>query len=94
MTAGFAESVKQRREIKSAQLDAVIRGSLADAEAGVPSAASVVIAAVAAQTKLYGLAAAEKLDINAAITLSFDAHTELLGRLEKLAGPPKTEPTE
>lgn len=92
-TGGYADVIKQRREVKSRQLDAVIRGSLPAARAGLPNAAFVVIAAVDKQIKLHGLAAAEKVDVTGALTLNFDAHQELLSRIEKLAAPATDEPS-
>lgn len=80
-----AERIKLRRAVKGAQLDAIIKGSLPDAQAGSAQAAGVVIQAIAAQMKLEGLSAPEKLDVNAKLTLSFDAHQELLNRLAKYA---------
>lgn len=105
VTAGYTDQIKQRREVKSAQLEAIIRGHLPAATGTVSdenedgatakpdaNAAFVVIACVNAQAKLHGLTAAEKVDINAAITLGFDAHTELLSRLEKIARPKSGDP--
>lgn len=98
-TANYADEIKQKREIKNAQLDAVIRGSLPDAEAGVPAAAAVVTAAVKEQIRLYGLAEPEKVDLSGSLTLIHDAEAELFDRLARLVaeaeaggGPGSSEP--
>jgi hypothetical protein len=82
--ADATERINDRRAVKVAQLDAIIRGHLDDARTGDVRAASVVIAAIERQTKLEGLAVAEKLDVTAKMTLSFDAKEALATKLQEL----------
>lgn len=87
VSGDFADRVNERREIVSHQLDRIIRGSIEAADEGDANSAFVVIAALEKKTKLFGLAAAEKVDITGGLSLSFDAHVALMSRLEKLIGP-------
>lgn len=87
VSGDFADRVNERREIVSHQLDRIIRGSIEAADDGDANSAFVVISALEKKTKLFGLAASEKIDISGGLSLSFDAHVALMSRLEKLIGP-------
>lgn len=88
-----AEGVEQLRSVHGMQLDNVIRGSLKKALAGDSSAAFAVIGAINAKAKLFGLNAIEKIDVNAELSLTEDAHQQLLDRLARIVAPPAKAPS-
>lgn len=87
-----ADGVKQLRAVEGARLDRIIKANLRKASAGDGNASFVVIAAITARAKLFGMNAVEKIDVTASLKLSVDAHHELLARLAKLAGDGAQEP--
>jgi hypothetical protein len=82
-TENYAEHIKRDRAVKCAQLDAILRGNLPKATSGDINSSFVCIAVIKEQVRIKGLASAEKIDVNAKLSLSFDAHQALLERIAK-----------
>jgi len=81
-----AEDVKRLRQVHGAQLDDVIRGNIGGAKKGDTRAALAVVNAITAKAKLQGLNVREKLDVSGGLSLTLDAHQQLLDRISKMAG--------
>lgn len=81
-TSEYADQIKQDRAIAAAQLDFILQGHLEKAHEGDKPSGFLCAALLKEKSKLLGLNAPEKIDINA--KLSFDDVDDLEQRIAKL----------
>lgn len=84
-----AEAVARLRKVEGDRLDAIILGNLPLAKRGIAEASFACIAAINARAKLFGLNATEKVKVSGSVSLTHDAHAELLERLNKVVAASK-----